>query len=206
MATPDRALRHALTPNHPSFLPGSQRSRGALRLRSGLLVGATATLALTLLPATAAALPEEAQTPEQAAALVAQASHQLEVVSEQVEIARLVLGIALGVGSRSLFGHANDAVGRPQQARHRDFELELEIGAYFTVVTDDRLRALERMAPMLGLDPAQLADHPHALIGSVDEICDVLVKRREEYGISFVTVGGNALEAFAPVVERLAGT
>jgi probable F420-dependent oxidoreductase len=85
-------------------------------------------------------------------------------------------------------------------------EIELEIGAYFTVVTDDRPRALERMAPMLGLDPAQLADHPHALIGSVDEICDALVKRREEYGISFVTVGGNVLEAFAPVVERLAGT
>jgi len=51
------------------------------------LVGATATLALTLLPGTAAAVPD-ATTPEQAAQLVADASQQLEVVSEQVNTAR----------------------------------------------------------------------------------------------------------------------
>ena len=28
------------------------------------------------------------------------------------------------------------------------------------------------MAPMFGLTPEQFAEHPHALIGSVDSICD----------------------------------
>ena len=59
---------------------------------------------------------------------------------------------------------------------------------------------------MLGLEPDAIADHPHALVGSVDEICDLLVERREQYGISYVTVGGAAMEAFAPVVAALAGT
>ncbi|SUZ90196.1 uncharacterized protein METZ01_LOCUS43050, partial [marine metagenome] len=31
-------------------------------------------------------------------------------------------------------------------------------------------------------------------------------QRREEYGISYVTVGGENMEAFAPVVAKLAGT
>jgi alkanesulfonate monooxygenase SsuD/methylene tetrahydromethanopterin reductase-like flavin-dependent oxidoreductase (luciferase family) len=43
------------------------------------------------------------------------------------------------------------------------------------------------------------------LIGTVDEVVDQLEKRRERYGISFVIVPGDVVEAFAPVVERLDG-
>ena len=35
--------------------------------------------------------------------------------------------------------------------------------------------------------PRQFAEHPHALIGSVDSICDQLEERRDPYGISYVT-------------------
>lgn len=84
-------------------------------------------------------------------------------------------------------------------------ELEIEIGAYFTTVTDHRQPTLEAMAPMMGMTPDELAAHPHTLIGSVDEICDTLEERRERYGISYVTVGRDALDDFAPVVERLDG-
>ena len=55
------------------------------------------------------------------------------------------------------------------------------------------------------LGPDQMRAHPHGLFGSVDEICDELERRREAYGISYVTVGGDNREAFAPVVARLAG-
>jgi cell wall-associated NlpC family hydrolase len=88
VATLHRALRHALTPIHPTSSTGSRRGQRARRLRSGLLVGASATLALTVLPGTAAADPEQATTPQQAARLVAESSHQLEIVSEQVNTAR----------------------------------------------------------------------------------------------------------------------
>jgi hypothetical protein len=40
----------------------------------------------------------------------------------------------------------------------------------------------------------------------VDEICDQLVARRERWGVSSVVFGDDNFEAFAPVVERLAGT
>ena len=83
--------------------------------------------------------------------------------------------------------------------------LELEIGAYFTFVTDQGQATAEAMAPRMGLTVDQMLNHPHALIGSVDTICDELERRRERYGISYVTVGDAAADAFAPVVARLAG-
>jgi hypothetical protein len=37
-------------------------------------------------------------------------------------------------------------------------------------------------------------------------VCDTLVTRREEWGVSYVVFGDDQYEQFAPVVERLAGT
>lgn len=84
-------------------------------------------------------------------------------------------------------------------------ELELEIGAYFTFVTDHGQATAEAMAPRFGLSVERMMTHPHALIGNVDEICEQLELRREQYGISYITVGDSVGDAFAPVVARLAG-
>lgn len=84
-------------------------------------------------------------------------------------------------------------------------DLELEIAAYFTVVTDDAATTLAQFGGMFGLPPEELARHPHVLIGPVGAICDELMRRREAYGISYVTVGASSMDAFAPVVEKLAG-
>jgi cell wall-associated NlpC family hydrolase len=70
-------------------LSPSSRSR---RLRSGLLIGATSVaLTFTVLPGTAAAAPGEATTPEQATQMVAEASHELEVVTEELNTAKVEL-------------------------------------------------------------------------------------------------------------------
>jgi probable F420-dependent oxidoreductase len=90
-------------------------------------------------------------------------------------------------------------------ARDRFDSLEIEIGAYFTVVTDQRDATLAKMGPMLGLTAEQFAEHPHGLVGSVDAICEQVLARRDQYGISYVTVGRTNMEAFAPVVAKLAG-
>ncbi len=46
---------------------------------------------------------------------------------------------------------------------------------------------------------------PHALAGSVEEIVEQCLARRERYGISCIGIGLDAMEAMAPVVARLAG-
>ena len=54
-------------------------------------------------------------------------------------------------------------------------------------------------------DPAVLADSPAALHGSVASCVEMLQRRREEFGLDYIHIGGDPAAA-APVVARLAGT
>ncbi|NQX87477.1 MAG: TIGR03621 family F420-dependent LLM class oxidoreductase [Halioglobus sp.] len=87
--------------------------------------------------------------------------------------------------------------------------VELEIGAYNTVITDHQRSTAAAVGEALGMSDQDILNHPHCLIGSVDFICEELERRRETYGISYVTVlddgENNMVEAFAPVVAHLAG-
>ncbi len=84
--------------------------------------------------------------------------------------------------------------------------IEMNVRTFFVSVTDDRDGQVAAMAAMIGVSEQMISDSPFALIGDVDQICDTLVTRREEYGFSYVIVGGGECDAFAPVVARLAGT
>jgi cell wall-associated NlpC family hydrolase len=89
VATP--VLTHALE-QFPADLPlGRPGSRRIGRLRSGLLIGATAAITVSVLPGTASAVPDRPTTPEQAIQLASEADHELEVVTEQLNEAKVVL-------------------------------------------------------------------------------------------------------------------
>jgi hypothetical protein len=62
------------------------------------------------------------------------------------------------------------------------------------------------VAPGFGLEPDVALESGMALVGTVDECCDLLARRREEWGVSYVVFGDDQYEAFAPVVARLVGT
>lgn len=88
-------------------------------------------------------------------------------------------------------------------------EVELEIGAYNTIVTDHQQATAAAIGEALGMSADDILSHPHCLIGSIDFICEELQRRREIYGISYIAVlddgENNMVETFAPVVERLSG-
>jgi hypothetical protein len=77
---------------------------------------------------------------------------------------------------------------------------------HLAMVTDDRDGIIDEMAPAFGLSPADARTTPHASIGTVEQICDQLVEQRERWGISYLGLSQDQLEAFAPVIARLAGT
>jgi hypothetical protein len=64
----------------------------------------------------------------------------------------------------------------------------------------------ERVAPGFGLTPEDVLASPHVLIGDTERIEDDLLRRREEYGFSYIVFSGDVFDAVAPVVKRLAGT
>jgi alkanesulfonate monooxygenase SsuD/methylene tetrahydromethanopterin reductase-like flavin-dependent oxidoreductase (luciferase family) len=85
-------------------------------------------------------------------------------------------------------------------------DLELQIRYFLAAVTDDRRAMAAAVAPGFGLEADDALGSGVALVGTVEECVDLLMQRREEWGVSYVVLGGDTFEAFAPVVGRLAGT
>jgi probable F420-dependent oxidoreductase len=87
--------------------------------------------------------------------------------------------------------------------------IELNVLVRWFVVTDDPRRAAEEFAARpsaMPVTPQLLLESPNALLGSVELMLEMLLRRREQYGISYIVVVEDDMEAFAPVVAQLAGT
>lgn len=93
-----------------------------------------------------------------------------------------------------------------EAAGPRADQLELQVRVHLAMVTDDRDTVIDELAPAFGLTPDEARTTPHALVGSVDQLCDQLVERRERWGISYLGMSADQLDAFATVIARLAGT
>ena len=92
-----------------------------------------------------------------------------------------------------------------EAAPDRFGSIELQIVAFATRIVASR-RAAARTATMLGLPGEDALELPIVLMGSVDELCEQLLKRRERWGFTNIVVPAEAMESFAPVVAQLAGT
>ncbi|HUR22416.1 MAG TPA: TIGR03621 family F420-dependent LLM class oxidoreductase [Acidimicrobiales bacterium] len=93
-----------------------------------------------------------------------------------------------------------------EAAGERFEELELHCHTFLCMVGGDPRSVAAVMAGPLGVTPEEAMQVPMALVGTVDELCDVLHERRTEFGFSYWSIPANAYEAFAPVVSRLCGT
>ncbi|MGD9998282.1 MAG: TIGR03621 family F420-dependent LLM class oxidoreductase [Ilumatobacteraceae bacterium] len=96
-----------------------------------------------------------------------------------------------------------DVVRRAAGDRWRS--IELNIRSFLVTVTDERRATIDRIASALGVDASMVEASPFALVGTPAQMVDDLVARRERWGFSYVIVGADEVEAFAPVVAELAG-
>ncbi len=85
-------------------------------------------------------------------------------------------------------------------------DIELNVTVFAGIVTDDREKMAERLAPGFGTTPEGILEAPHALVGNADQIVEELQKRRKKFGFSYIVFSGNSWEPMAPVIKRLAGT
>ena len=132
------------------------------------------------------------------------AGREADIVSLNFNNSSGKLG-AEGIGS-STAEHTDQKIQWIRNGAGERFnQIEIEIAAYFTVVTPDGAGTRAKMAPMFGMTPEVFAEHPNVLIGSVDEICDRIVERRERFGISYTSFGASVMDSVIPVVERLSG-
>jgi probable F420-dependent oxidoreductase len=93
-----------------------------------------------------------------------------------------------------------------EAAGDRFDDIELNLLVFAAVVTDDRAGMADMMAGAFSLTPEEVLATPHALMGSVEEICDDLEARRDKWGMSYIALQEPSMEAMGPVVAKLAGT
>ncbi|MGQ0823461.1 MAG: TIGR03621 family F420-dependent LLM class oxidoreductase [Actinomycetota bacterium] len=84
-------------------------------------------------------------------------------------------------------------------------DIEIQMRFFVAKITDDRMGLANAMAPMLGVEPEAALESGAALVGTVDEVIEQLQERREAWTLSYVVVGDENVDEFAPVVAKLAG-
>ncbi len=90
-------------------------------------------------------------------------------------------------------------------AGDRIAQIEMNVRAFMVNVTNDRLAVTESFSSMLGVPRSFMEESPFALVGTTDQMIDDLLARRERWGFSYIIVGAEDVESFAPVVAALAG-
>ncbi len=84
--------------------------------------------------------------------------------------------------------------------------LELHLQLFLFALTDDRHAVAAGIGATMQVEAEEVLRTPMVLVGSQQEVVDQLLRHREAYGFSYFTVSAQVMEAFAPIVERLAGT
>ena len=135
----------------------------------------------------------------------------LGIAAREADIVGINPSMHTGVVNAETFGHMSaESVDEKIQivrvaAGDRFGDIELNIRAFLVNVTDDGAGGRERLAGALGVPTTMLETSPFALIGSPDELIERLLERRERWGFSYVIVGQEDVDKFAPVVAALAG-
>lgn len=94
-----------------------------------------------------------------------------------------------------------------QAAGERFAAIELNLLIASVIITENRQQAAEqylREYGRPGTTTGEILTSPYHLIGSVEQIAAQLQRLREQFGISYFVVGDEVMEAFAPLVARLA--
>jgi probable F420-dependent oxidoreductase len=98
-------------------------------------------------------------------------------------------------------------IGWVREAAGERFDsLELQCLTFVVQIVPDRQDAVDRLSSVMGSTPEQVDGSPIVLIGTIEQIVETLVERRERWGFSYIVVHEAEMEAFAPVVAALAGT
>lgn len=85
-------------------------------------------------------------------------------------------------------------------------DVEIQAFAGFVHFTDDPMGMATAMAPAFDTTPEDVLDAPVGLVGTVESMVETLERRRERWDMTYHVVTHDQLDAFAPVVARLAGT
>jgi probable F420-dependent oxidoreductase len=178
----------------------------AVTILKGLLRGDTVTFEGQHYRVTGHAIhPRPHQQPHPPILIGGNGRHILALAAREADIVALT-GVTFSHGGTGRDFSGFTAAGTDERLRwiaevapERLEQIELNALLQRVIVTDDRAKAAEETA-------ADILESPFVVLGTVDEIVEALERRRQRWGISYYVAMEPALETFAPIVARLAGT
>ena len=84
-------------------------------------------------------------------------------------------------------------------------DIEMNVRAFLVNITDDASGAAAGIATMMGVEQKMVEETPFALVGPPSKLIEDLLARRERWGFSYIIVGAEDIDSFAPVVSALNG-
>jgi probable F420-dependent oxidoreductase len=102
-------------------------------------------------------------------------------------------------------GIAEKVAWARQAAPQRATDLQLHMLVQAIAITDDWRRAAAPIAARWDLPIEEIRASPLTLLGTEDEIVDLLQTHRSHLGLAYFSVKADQMEPFAPVIARLAG-
>jgi probable F420-dependent oxidoreductase len=136
----------------------------------------------------------------------------LGIAAREADIVGVNASLAAGVVGAEVLATMSDAYYDQRlewirsAAGSRFDSLELQVLTFVVQVVADRREAVARLASTVSVTPEEVEASPAVLIGTTEEIAEVLVERRQRFGFSYIVVHEAEIDAFAPVVAALAGT
>jgi probable F420-dependent oxidoreductase len=169
----------------------------ALEIISGLLSGDRVTASGPhYAAADADAFPPPVQQPRPPILVAGSGRRLLSLAATKADV------VALGAGPSASLDDLAEKVSWVRQAAGERFA-DLELNLNLVAVGEAHPMVTARFG--LSFEDLVRAGSPFLVVGTPDEMCEQLLRRRETLGTSYVTVGQAFFEPFAPVVERLAG-
>ena len=91
-------------------------------------------------------------------------------------------------------------------AGERFDRLEINVLLFGVAIAADRRAGADRLAREWGGTPDGVLASPHFLVGTADDIVQVLEERRRLWGLSYPVIPYASLDDMTPVISRLAGS
>lgn len=155
--------------------------------------------------------PKPVQKPHPPILIGAGGKRMLSIAAREADIIGINPNLAAGeisveVGKDGTAERADRKIEWVKQAAGDRFDdIELNSLVLIGIITDNRLEQAGNFAPMFGLTAEEGLEVPNALVGTVDQICEDLLARRERFHLSYWTLSEGLIDSFAPVVEKMAG-
>jgi probable F420-dependent oxidoreductase len=115
--------------------------------------------------------------------------------------------IGLDAATDSLAEQTDKKIGWIRDAAgSRIDDIEIQMRFFVCSITEDRMGLANVIAPSFGVSPEEALNSGAALVGSETEVIEQLHERRERWGLSYVIIGDENIDEFAPVVAKLTGS